>query len=61
MLKTMLKVKSHSAKTRTLIAAIVAETPEDYRNLLNNVGFINSLSIEFFVKIQFLVAGIYDS
>ena len=42
--------------TRTLIAAIVAWLIGIYSTY---VGFINSLSIEFYVGIGFLVAGIY--
>jgi len=42
--------------TRTLIAAIVAWLIGIHSTY---VGFINSLSIEFFVGIGFLVAGIY--
>jgi len=42
--------------TRTLIAAIVSWLIGIYSTY---VGFINSLSIEFYVGIGFLVAGIY--
>jgi len=53
--KTILKVKSILG-TRTLIAAIVAWLIGIYSTYM---GFINSLSIEFFFGIGFLVAGIY--
>ncbi len=43
-------------ETRTLIATIVAWLIGIYSTY---VGFINSLSIEFYVGIGFLVAGIY--
>ena len=42
--------------TRTIIAAIVSWLIGIYSTY---VGFINSLSIEFYVGIGFLVAGIY--
>jgi len=42
--------------TRTLIAAITAWLIGIYSTY---VGFINSISIEFYVGIGFLVAGIY--
>ncbi len=43
-------------ETRTLIATIVAWLIGIYSTY---VGFINSISIEFYVGIGFLVAGIY--
>ncbi len=49
-------VRKTILETRTLIATIVAWLIGIYSTY---VGFINSLSIEFFVGIGFLVAGIY--
>ncbi len=49
-------VRKTILETRTLIATIVAWLIGIYSTY---VGFINSLSIEFYVGIGFLVAGIY--
>ena len=49
-------VRKTILETRTLIATITAWIIGIYSTY---VGFINSLSIEFYVGIGFLVAGIY--
>jgi hypothetical protein len=49
-------VRKNILETRTLIATITAWIIGIYSTY---VGFINSLSIEFYVGIGFLVAGIY--
>ena len=49
-------VRKTILETRTLIATIVAWLIGIYSTY---VGFINSISIEFYVGIGFLVAGIY--
>jgi len=49
-------VRKTILETRTLIATITAWIIGIYSTY---VGFINSISIEFYVGIGFLVAGIY--